>query len=36
MEEMNELQTDLAQVIRLVLAEQAEDVRLFVARLVRK
>lgn len=33
---MNELQTDLAQVIRLALAEQAEDVRLFVARLVRK
>ncbi len=33
---MNELQSDLAQVIRLALAEQAEDVRLFVARLVRK
>jgi SpoVK/Ycf46/Vps4 family AAA+-type ATPase len=33
---MNELQTDLAQVIRLALAEQSEDVRLFVARLVRK
>jgi SpoVK/Ycf46/Vps4 family AAA+-type ATPase len=33
---MNELQTDLAQVIRLALAEQGEDVRLFVARLVRK
>lgn len=33
---MNEFQTDLAQVIRLALAEQAEDVRLFVARLVRK
>lgn len=34
--EMNETQTDLAQVIRLALAEQTEDVRLFVARLVRK
>jgi SpoVK/Ycf46/Vps4 family AAA+-type ATPase len=34
--EMSELQTDLAQVIRLALAEQTEDVRLFVARLVRK
>ena len=34
--EMNEVQTDLAQVIRLALAEQTEDVRLFVARLVRK
>lgn len=33
---MNELQSDLAQVIRLALAEQTEDVRLFVARLVRK
>lgn len=33
---MNEVQTDLAQVIRLALAEQTEDVRLFVARLVRK
>src|SRR3989339_1512713 len=33
---MNELQSDLAQVIRLAVAEQAEDVRLFVARLVRK
>lgn len=33
---MNEFQTDLAQVIRLALAEQTEDVRLFVARLVRK
>lgn len=33
---MSELKTDLAQVIRLALAEQAEDVRLFVARLVRK
>ncbi len=34
--EMNETHTDLAQVIRLALAEQTEDVRLFVARLVRK
>lgn len=33
---MNEFQADLAQVIRLALAEQTEDVRLFVARLVRK
>lgn len=33
---MNELQSDLAQVVRLALAEQTEDVRLFVARLVRK
>ena len=30
------IQSDLAQVIRLALAEQTEDVRLFVARLVRK
>ncbi|MCE9550685.1 MAG: AAA family ATPase [Betaproteobacteria bacterium] len=36
MGEMKELQTDLAQVIRLALAEQSEDIRLFVARLVRK
>lgn len=36
LDEMNEFQTDLAQVIRLALAEQTEDVRLFVARLVRK
>lgn len=33
---MNELQSDLAQTIRLALAEQTEDVRLFAARLVRK
>lgn len=33
---MNAFQEDLAQVIRLALAEQTEDVRLFVARLVRK
>lgn len=36
MEEMTEFQTDLAQLIRLALTEQSEDVRLFVARLVRK
>lgn len=36
MGEMNELQSDLAQVIRLALAEQSEDVRLYVARLIRK
>lgn len=34
--EMDEVQNDLVQVIRLALAEQTEDVRLFVARLVRK
>lgn len=36
MDEINELKSDLAQVVRLALAEQTEDVRLFVARLVRK
>jgi len=36
LDEMNEFKNDLAQVIRLALAEQTEDVRLFVARLVRK
>ena len=36
LDEMNEAQSDLAQLIRLALAEQTEDVRLFVARLVRK
>lgn len=36
LDEMNEVQSDLAQVIRLALAERTEDVRLFVARLVRK
>ncbi len=36
LDEMSEIQSDLAQVIRLALAEQTEDVRLFVARLVRK
>lgn len=33
---MKEEQSDLAQVVRLALAEQTEDVRLFAARLVRK
>ncbi|MCW5257943.1 AAA family ATPase [Verminephrobacter aporrectodeae subsp. tuberculatae] len=33
---MNDVQSDLAQLTRLALAEQTEDVRLFVARLVRK
>lgn len=33
---MNESKSDLAQVVRLALTEQSEDVRLFVARLVRK
>jgi SpoVK/Ycf46/Vps4 family AAA+-type ATPase len=32
----NELQSDFVQVIRLALSEQSDDVRLFVARLVRK
>lgn len=36
LDEINEVQSDLAQVIRLALAERTEDVRLFVARLVRK
>jgi SpoVK/Ycf46/Vps4 family AAA+-type ATPase len=36
LDEMNDLQSDLAQVIRLALAEQTDDVRLFAARLVRK
>ena len=36
LDEMNDVQSDLAQIIRLALAEQTEDVRLFVARLVRK
>ena len=36
LDEMNEVRSDLAQLIRLALAEQTEDVRLFVARLVRK
>lgn len=33
---MNDVQTDLAQVVRLALGEQTEDVRLFAAKLVRK
>lgn len=36
LDEMNEAHSDLAQIIRLALAERTEDVRLFVARLVRK
>ncbi|MDP3589059.1 MAG: AAA family ATPase, partial [Methylobacter sp.] len=36
MDEEIEIKSDLAQIIRLALAEQTEDVRLFVARLVRK
>lgn len=36
MDETKESKSDLAQVVRLALAEQIEDVRLFVARLVRK
>lgn len=35
-DEMNKVKSDLAQLIRLALAEQTEDIRLFVARLVRK
>ena len=35
-DETKKLESDLAQVVRLALAEQTEDVRLFVARLVRK
>src|SRR5690606_30516113 len=34
--EMNEIESDLAQAIRLALAEQIDDVRLFAAKLVRK
>lgn len=34
--EMNDVASDLAQLVRLALAEQTGDVRLFVARLVRK
>ena len=36
MDELREHQEELAQVVRLALAEQTEDVRLFAARLVRK
>jgi SpoVK/Ycf46/Vps4 family AAA+-type ATPase len=32
----NDFQSDFAQIVRLALSEQSEDVRLFVARLVRK
>jgi len=35
-DESKEFQSDLAQIVRLALAEQTEDVRLYVARLVRK
>ena len=35
-DESKDLQSDLAQLVRLALAEQTEDVRLYVARLVRK
>ncbi len=33
---MSDIQTDLAHLVRLAVAEQTEDVRLFVARLIRK
>lgn len=36
MDEMDEIKTDLVQIIRLALSEQTDDVRLYVARLVRK
>lgn len=36
MGETNDLQADFAQIVRLALSEQSDDVRLFVARLVRK
>jgi SpoVK/Ycf46/Vps4 family AAA+-type ATPase len=36
MGEINGVKADLAQIVRLALAEQSEDVRLFVARLVRR
>lgn len=36
MDELNEFRSDLAQVVRLALAERGDDVRLYVARLVRK
>ena len=35
-DELDKLKTDLAQLVRLSLSEQVDDVRLFVARLVRK
>jgi hypothetical protein len=36
MGELSGIQSDLAQLVRLVIAEQYDDVRLYVARLVRK
>ncbi|MFT9198944.1 MAG: hypothetical protein ABF510_14045, partial [Gluconobacter oxydans] len=36
MDDSSGLKSDLAQIVRLALAEQTEDVRLFAARLVRK
>ncbi|OEZ98750.1 AAA family ATPase [Duganella phyllosphaerae] len=36
MDELDKIKTDLAQLVRLSLSEQVDDVRLFVARLVRK
>ncbi|MGP8587797.1 ATPase, partial [Salmonella enterica subsp. enterica serovar Jukestown] len=36
MDELSGIQADLAQLVRLVLTEQYDDVRLYVARLVRK
>jgi SpoVK/Ycf46/Vps4 family AAA+-type ATPase len=36
MEELNTIKSDLAQMVRLSLSEQPDDVRLYVARLVRK
>ena len=36
MGDLGGIQSDLAQLVRLVIAEQYDDVRLYVARLVRK
>lgn len=36
LDEMSEVQSDLVQLIRLALAEQTEDVRMFATRLARK
>lgn len=36
MGDLSGVQSDLAQLVRLVIAEQYDDVRLYVARLVRK
>ena len=36
MEEMNELSNDFVQLARLAIAEQTEDIRLYVARVIRK